>query len=1292
VGTAVPAGTWRVGALVLGGTATMTMNVNVTVGTVMTNTAQINYSDQYDPDSVPNNSVATEDDQATVTVTPSPDLQITKVATGSFAVGTNGTYGLTVNNIGRVASSGTYTVVDVLPTGLTYVSATGTGWTCANASGTVTCTSSTVIAAGGTNANAITLTVLPAVAAAPQVTNSASVAGGGEPATNNGNNSSTITTPVCNSNCPDLKVLKTFSVASIAVGTTATYTLSVTNVGGLTTGANAYVLNDPLPTGMTLYSVPVAGAGWTCAAAAPVNTVNGTSVNCTRSTAILPGGTSTAVTFAVNVSAAAVPEAENIASVSGGGEPSATQTNNSTTLTTPVTDFDLAVSKTVTAGSFTVGTNSTYIFTVTNSGSRATSGTYTFTDTLPAGLTIRSNSPTNWTLGTGWTCAIAGTTNAAGGSLISCKRATAIAVNGSSTTVTVPVTVAAAAAPSVSNTVDVSGVYEASALTGNNSFTLVTPVLAPDLAITKSHNGTFAVGTTETYTITVTNIGRVATSAAYTVVDTLPAGLTYLNNTGSGANWGTCSAAGQVITCTNSTAIAISDSAQPLVINVMPTATAANASPVVNTATVSGGGEPAGNNGNNSTSDSAVVSYPPVIAKTFTPTSIVAGGTATLTLTITNANPAGSGITLQGLLLNDPFPNGMAVAANPTFSNTCGGTVSSGSAQGDTQVALSGGSTAGPGTSCVVKVVVTASGVGALVNTTAAISSTNAGIGNTASATLTTTAPGNAILTKRTSPNPIGIGETAQLTFTITNKATATNDIRFNDALPPGVYIPTGAVFSGTCVSTTGTALGRTSSVTNGTTTIAITGVDLAATTTSCTISVPVTSNTAGSYVNDSSRISNLANVTATTLSDTLVVEAATLTKTFSPSSILVGGTATMSLVLNNSTAKPEHNGMGFTESLPTGLVLASVPAASQCSGTVSGTAGGTTVTVANAVLADGLASCTITAIVTSAAAGTYNNLAANITTITSNLVKNVNATLTVTVAVPTLEKTNNQTTITPGSSTTYSIIVGNDNPVTFTGTSAVVLKDPVVANLSITSASCAAQGGATCPTGTSAAMITALQGSGGLSITSLPQGGTVTFTLNAQLTGNPSGLLTNVVTATTNGSTVTASDSDTVIYPAMLNTKTVTVLNDPVNGTTNPKAIPGAEVMYTIQITNQGTGAVDANSLYLTDTIPANTELFVGDLGGSGSGPILFTATTSPPAGLTWTYNGGTTDDIDFLNVPMPTLPAVPNWTTFTPTANAQGYDSTVQVIRLNPKGTLPGAASAPYPGFTVQFKVRIK
>jgi hypothetical protein len=32
------------------------------------------------------------------------------------------------------------------------------------------------------------------------------------------------------------------------------------------------------------------------------------------------------------------------------------------------------------------------------------------------------------------------------------------------------------------------------------------------------------------------------------------------------------------------------------------------------------------------------------------------------------------------------------------------------------------------------------------------------------------------------------------------------------------------------------------------------------------------------------------------------------------------------------------------------------------------------------------------------------------------------------------------------------------------------------------------------------------------------------------------------------------------------------------------------------------------------------------------------------------------------------------------------------VQVIRLNPKGTLPGAASAPYPGFTVQFKVRIK
>ena len=95
-----------------------------------------------------------EDDQKSVTITPSPDLQIVKAAAGTFAVGVNGTYTLTVNNtLGSAATAGTYTVSDTMPAGLTIVGTpSGTGWACGTSTATqVTCTNATAIAAGGSN-------------------------------------------------------------------------------------------------------------------------------------------------------------------------------------------------------------------------------------------------------------------------------------------------------------------------------------------------------------------------------------------------------------------------------------------------------------------------------------------------------------------------------------------------------------------------------------------------------------------------------------------------------------------------------------------------------------------------------------------------------------------------------------------------------------------------------------------------------------------------------------------------------------------------------------------------------------------------------------------------------------------------------------------------------------------------------------------------------------------------------------------------------------------------------------
>jgi type VI secretion system secreted protein VgrG len=123
---------------------------------------------------------------ATPTPTPPPptppaaaNLFIVKNHVGNFVVGTNASYRIAIFNNGGSTTSGTYTVTDTLPTGLTFVSATGVGWTCSASGQTVTCTNGDFIAPGP-GANSITLTVLPTAAAVPTVTNRAVVSGGGD--------------------------------------------------------------------------------------------------------------------------------------------------------------------------------------------------------------------------------------------------------------------------------------------------------------------------------------------------------------------------------------------------------------------------------------------------------------------------------------------------------------------------------------------------------------------------------------------------------------------------------------------------------------------------------------------------------------------------------------------------------------------------------------------------------------------------------------------------------------------------------------------------------------------------------------------------------------------------------------------------------------------------------------------------------------------------------------------------------------------------------------------------------
>ena len=235
-----------------------------------------------------------------------PDLTVSKTSTPVyFAQGQNGAlYTISASNGGSAPSSGTITVTDTLDPNLTYVGATGSGWSCSAGGQVVTCTTSAVIAAG-VSAPPITLTVNVAAHGETSVTNAVTVAGGGD--ANPTNNSFQLVSPV---GAPDLSVSKTSSPTTFARGQNGvTYTITASNVGNASSSGTITV-TDTLDPNLTFVSAT--GSGWSCSAAAQV-------VTCTTSAAIAAGG-SAALTITVNVAANPGPSVANSVTVAGGGD------------------------------------------------------------------------------------------------------------------------------------------------------------------------------------------------------------------------------------------------------------------------------------------------------------------------------------------------------------------------------------------------------------------------------------------------------------------------------------------------------------------------------------------------------------------------------------------------------------------------------------------------------------------------------------------------------------------------------------------------------------------------------------------------------------------------------------------------------------------------------------------------------------------------------------------------------------------------------------------------------------
>jgi sugar lactone lactonase YvrE len=260
-----------------------------------------------------------------------PDLRVVTYHSGNYSQGEQGiTLNVNVTNSGAPPTSGTVTVENTLPAGFTATAVSGAGWNCQVA--TVTCTRSDALAAGGSYPLSITANIgftPPYV-----VINTAKVSGGGEINTANDLSSDTLIVR----QVTDLTVTSTHTGGFTQGQIGATYSLTVTDSGGGSTNGTAFSVVDTLPSALT--ATAISGTGWNCVLA---------TLTCSRSDVLNAGSSEPAIIVTVNVSQTAPGSVTNLATVSGGGEPSTAnnQASDPTTIMIGVCDVNHAGSYTV---------------------------------------------------------------------------------------------------------------------------------------------------------------------------------------------------------------------------------------------------------------------------------------------------------------------------------------------------------------------------------------------------------------------------------------------------------------------------------------------------------------------------------------------------------------------------------------------------------------------------------------------------------------------------------------------------------------------------------------------------------------------------------------------------------------------------------------------------------------------------------------------------------------------------------------------------------------------------------
>jgi uncharacterized repeat protein (TIGR01451 family) len=463
----------------------------------------------------------------------SADLSLTNAGTPNpVQPGNNITYTQVVTNNGPLdAVNAVFT--EAIPANTTFQSlAFPAGWLCTtpavNGTGNINCTNPDV-AKLATGTFTLAVQVPAATGWGTQIVDVANVTSGtSDP--NFANNTATVVTSVSLGSMSDDAITNSASPSLVLAGNNITYTQIVTNNGPAASPNTTVTENLPANTSFVSASGP---AGWTCNL---ITTTTPNTIACSSPTALASGNSAT-ISVVVKViagTATGTVISDTVSVVSGVEDPNTSNNNPTANVTVATaTQSDLAITSTASPNPVTDGNNISYTQSVINNGP-ASSGTATFTDTIPTNTTFVS-----FAVPAGWNCG-ASIPAVGGTGTISCSIAS-LAVNATASFPLVvkvnqgvpPITPGPPPTPTtISNTANINIPCSAASdpNCANNTVTTTVNVASPteaDVAITKTASPEpVNQGTNLTYTLQVTNNGPAAAQGV-TVTDQIPSQVTF---------------------------------------------------------------------------------------------------------------------------------------------------------------------------------------------------------------------------------------------------------------------------------------------------------------------------------------------------------------------------------------------------------------------------------------------------------------------------------------------------------------------------------------------------------------------------------------------------------------------------------------------------------------------------------------------------------------------------------------------------------------------------------------------